>query len=434
MPDLQGVPPRVLPSGAVLPNDPNLSVPATDIGLSDPAYLASLGQGELRAARGVGSAALNSLNSLWDFVKFPGDVAAGKYSLDEISRMAPGYALGLAGLSTPTGAATVPENALGLFGGSKSLTAPIETHAAAELGERIGLSPEAIKDTTGWFRGPDSRWRYTISDEAARLNPLSFRPDAANPKLLNLSSGLGRPLSQVYDNPNFFAAYPDIAKYYVRNLPLKDVVRGASAGFAPETKEFFLSGGTPEQLLSDITHEAQHAIQGVEGFVQGARPTDFLPTDFYPRTKQWADNAKALKTLVRQIHPNFSDREMGQIHSMLAGDMSPEGDRLLARLNPMLRSQLLPLSREALELKLQKHLAHEDYLRVAGEVEARAAQEQLRRRDWTTPIWRHEGYIPFSQQIVKTPRTPGYNLVPVEHDPFQLTPVDHDPFEEGATQ
>jgi hypothetical protein len=71
--------------------------------------------------------------------------------------------------------------------------------------------------------------------------------------------------------------------------------------------------------------------------------------------------------------------------------------------------------------------ADASYNRLAGEVEARAVEEQLERQDWTTPIWQHDAYIPFQHQIVRMPGRGG------QEASFRLTPVDHNPFEEGSS-
>jgi hypothetical protein len=56
------------------------------------------------------------------------------------------------------------------FAGPQAQTADI--HALATARDRIaaGANPEVVRRETGWFRGPDLKWRYEITDEDARIN------------------------------------------------------------------------------------------------------------------------------------------------------------------------------------------------------------------------------------------------------------------------
>jgi len=88
-------------------NDPT---PAVGFGFGvDPTLLSSL-YDAIKTDVGSG------VNALRNFVSTPANIYRGKYSLNQINELAPGYALGLAGAGIPTGAALVPEgDILGAF-------------------------------------------------------------------------------------------------------------------------------------------------------------------------------------------------------------------------------------------------------------------------------------------------------------------------------
>lgn len=388
-------------------------------------------QSEAQFGLGLGQAARNALGSLWDFVKVPGDVYGGKYSLDEISRLAPGYALGLASGGTPVGAATVPENALGIFAGIKSATMSPTSLLRAQTLEKYRNTLNDINELSGWFRGPDKQWRYTISDEAARLNPVGVRPNIVDPSLVAFRSG-ETDLINVLSHPDLFAAYPELAKYQVHPMPFDYTMRGTTGAFNPERKMLWLSGGNPDRVLSSLLHETQHAVQNIEGFARGGGVEEFLPPGFSERAMNAANAGDLLRQDIFNVHPDFTKHDYDEIKAVLSGYMN---DRVLSRLRPDLRNRAVLIGREAMDLRAQRLSAYDKYQRLAGEVEARAVQEQLARRDWTTPVWQHEGYTPFGEQIV-LPQRGAVDLVSVDHDPFamEFTPIDHDPFAEGASK
>lgn len=84
------------------------------------------------------------------------------------------------------GAGAVAPFALGMFLGPKALGADLSLLRKAEQLEKKGFSPETILVKTGWFKGPDQKWRYEIGDTKAAINRAAFDVNTFNPELLHI--------------------------------------------------------------------------------------------------------------------------------------------------------------------------------------------------------------------------------------------------------
>lgn len=137
--------------------------------------------------------------------------------------------------------------------------APETYHLAADRadsGEPAGPGSQVHKDT-GWFVGPDGRWRSELSDAQAQLTN----------KFHELKSGEKMSLSEALDHPELFSRYPEL-----RDMPVTK---------KPDLFDFFQTvqgwkdknglNITPyaKDKLGTTLHEVQHAVQELEGFSQG---------------------------------------------------------------------------------------------------------------------------------------------------------------------
>ena len=186
--------------------------------------------------------------------------------------------------------------------------------------ETAGKDAKAIKFATGWERGADGKWRYEIEDKGRighlsgiDINILKKQVTSAERKLktakkrleearkrgdtegtdkalderytmadaldrattrLNIRNALengqvySAQLRYVIDDPELFAAYPELADMSVMFDPVtRDGIYGA---YNPANKSITLYGKL-YAVSSDraLRHEVQHAIQGIEGFARG---------------------------------------------------------------------------------------------------------------------------------------------------------------------
>ena len=218
----------------------------------------------------------------------------------------------------------------GQFAGPQSETADI--HALANAKDMIarGMDAEAVRRETGWFRGPDMKWRYEITDEDARFvvdnggvvtpeqvaaeigDQITVEPDKRNPELFvarwgqgtdytgafgrteedartnllraiakkrttrnpdafdvnNIKSGSEFSLGEILDHDRLFAAYPDLRMIPVA-FDTSISALGQVNGYGTEMTLNPDRFDTPDDMLSTLLHEVQHLIQRREGFARG---------------------------------------------------------------------------------------------------------------------------------------------------------------------
>jgi hypothetical protein len=214
-----------------------------------------------------------------------------------------------------------PEQLYNQFAGVKARNAPLEKLAIAQQMESKGSSAATIQRETGWSKGVDGMWRFEISDDQvafvkseAVANPAimgyvdrnaviteqgegqfsgrvifggtDVQAEGASPEQVirdlankiaqenglpgfdidNVQAGDEIGLGSLINHPELFAAYPQlqtISVKFVSNV-------GYQGQFDPRKREIEIEiGRTPDQMLSTLLHEVQHAIQTEEGFAVG---------------------------------------------------------------------------------------------------------------------------------------------------------------------
>ena len=193
----------------------------------------------------------------------PGDVAQGKISPQDASDWGPAMAMALMGRGMPA----AETGAAGIFGGRLAKTADLPALYKAQASEIKGATPTDIWHDTGWYQGPDQKWRFEIPDEEPSGEPVkAFGPGSIFP-------GGKAPTSvgQIMQHPALYEAYPDL-----KNMPILWDQPSTQAyhnpGFASLGAEHIaLSPNDPSRLLTPVAlHELQHAVQWREGFPRGA--------------------------------------------------------------------------------------------------------------------------------------------------------------------
>lgn len=166
---------------------------------------------------------------------------------------------------------------------AKTLTGSVK----AFFMEKSGFSADTIKKKTGWFRGPDEKWRFdlTVNPGNTRFKSLPqksfsnfnefYKAALANAKpeysglAENVPSYLDLPLTQVLDSDILYETYPMLRQYRV----VLDT-SGSSGFFNPKEK---VIGVDPSldivNAYETMIHELQHAIQSIEGFAAGSDPS-----------------------------------------------------------------------------------------------------------------------------------------------------------------
>lgn len=329
----------------------------------------------------------------------------------------------------------------GLMAGVKSKALPKDMLYKAQNMEMDGAHADDIWKETGFGRGADNRWKYEINDRAADLNSSAFEmtpasaksmaSKSANPKGWEgievepwhqlITKDVNPKLKDVFNHPELYKAYPELADISVTKVPGMQMLAGVKGYYDPTIKQLAVSPGTLDQTRSIILHEIQHIIQGKEGFSTGANLPVF-------KTKQWKElsdafeaNKKEITDIVKEYFPNnpkiLSDLKyaLNNVeHLPHAEEFAAKGYKYAAENAKKIKDGLelmdqIPQLRESIERiirgeKLIDQMQGElfkKYKSVKGEVEARSVQErrnmtEAQRRNLPPSISED---VPRSQQI-----------------------------------
>jgi hypothetical protein len=269
---------------------------------------------------------------------------------------------------------------LGMFAGLKSSTADLGAHQTAQAMEAAGKSPEEILKATGWFKGADDGWRYEISDAGAKLKaPIGDIPEGSKEHTLG----------NMYEHPELFKAYPELANKRLANLGSSE----KSGLLGERDPEYIGLASDLNNPLNILAHELQHDVQHKEGFEIGSSPYA-MNRDILMR-----DQSHRYNTLAA-AHKGA----MEHYHSLPEG--SPERDSIRQMIGSIREEQ-----RRVNAMSLDD-LAIEKYKQLMGETEARNTEGRLTMDSANrlrTPPWATQEYTN-AQQITKA----STNLDPYE--------------------
>lgn len=213
-----------------------LGAPPPDYGI-DPSVAAALGTGVAK--------------SLWNKAKdvtgIPSRVFDAENQYQQTGKLNPAPYLEAAQLLVGTGMPMAEEGAAGIFGGRLAQKANLAKLNDAKSMEMQGLNPNQIHTGTGWFRGADGEWRFEIPDNKADFHTY------------------GDTVGQTMSHPELYKNYPELA-----NRPTTWEAPIGGGSYNPTTGGINLNmySDTKDQLPIAL-HEAQHAVQHMEGFANG---------------------------------------------------------------------------------------------------------------------------------------------------------------------
>lgn len=251
-------------------------------------------------------------------------------------------------VTAPLVPGSAPAGALGVYGGRLAKTADHAALARAEQMHAAGHADEAIRAETGWFRGPEGKWRFEIPDNRSTV-------DLAGKAALGSDAPDMDPraLSGLLQHPDLFAAYPDLAGAMTTTRLRAGRPEGSWNG-GTGIDRIDASGAHPDDVRSALLHESQHAIQEREGFARGGNEgaVNGMQTSAEERLKSLRDTAMDRYWEVKSRGDNF---ETDPVALMLKDEIDA----------------------------VQAELAHiggggfQGYQRLAGEVEARDVQARM---------------------------------------------------------
>ena len=122
--------------------------------------------------------------------------------------------------------------------------------------QSMNATEEEIYKKTGWILGADGKWRFEIPDNL----------DAVDYGVLH-ENGEAK-LSEVYDNPKLYMAYPQL-----QDIPV--VMENGMENSAGSTNGLRIRIA-PKAGKTTLLHEIQHIIQGYENFASGGSPDSVI--------------------------------------------------------------------------------------------------------------------------------------------------------------
>jgi hypothetical protein len=166
--------------------------------------------------------------------------------------------------------------------GEGAKTAPLKDLGRAKIMlSRGSRTPEEIFRLTGWEKGFDGEWRFTIDDTKATFQPgLLSRGNVVDGLRDKLSKNVSVRLGDVLNHPALFAAYPHLADMNIYLTEGKygskiagkwsDDLPGIHIGTMASFDEGHNRQKTDFEFMSALIHEIQHSIQNSErGFQHG---------------------------------------------------------------------------------------------------------------------------------------------------------------------
>lgn len=327
---------------------------------------------------------------------------ANRYINDPSSRTPLNFGL------TALGALPFVPPAAAIFAGPLAKTAKLDQKTLAEGMEKAGRSRDDIWKETGWFKGPEGKWKFEIDDSGAKFGTVpTWGVLADKPKV-----------GDVFNHAGLYSAYPNTKNFTLSPVGATDRVSGRFLGDGIELN------GTPSRAqssskkqfdtgLADKTsttlHELQHGVQQSEGFARGGNPETMALEWGMAKDKMNFDTTVA--ALVREAEASTN----GYVDeaAKLLNEVGIEVSRAhIDRAMSIGTKQALKAAEEStnalkkygdLGIRGSGDPGNKLYHRLAGEAEARAVQSRMnmnQQQRQATPPWQSYD-VPWEQLIIK---------------------------------
>jgi hypothetical protein len=170
-------------------------------------------------------------------------------------------------------------NPVGMFIGPNAATFNKIMAVKAQELEKLGKTAEEIWQQTGTFRGPDKQWRQEISDKGSKITEDVYNQISANKEFKG-------PMGQALQHEELYKAYPESARIptvmYADEVPSGSVLRGKEGTF--QVPQITVGGPSSMSQRSTGLHEIQHAIQQKEGFARGGNVNEYAIGPMFDKT------------------------------------------------------------------------------------------------------------------------------------------------------
>ncbi len=233
-------------------------------------------------------------------------------------------------LSGPIGAADAISS---LTGGGGSIKNAEATIVPANLIRNAGLINIALErlqrglKPVDVYKGPvDNKLRAVISDAAAKFNSKP-PPGKASADWV---------LGDMIDHPELFEAMPDLKNIKIRPLTAEQKASGLKAAYLHPHKDLpeeirYTTKGIKDgnELLSNMLHEIQHAIQQRGGFQKGANFESVLDAPEFSSMLSQSRNQRLQvddETVFKDLQKDLYKRTAGEAEARAVQYMKTLGD------------------------------------------------------------------------------------------------------------
>jgi len=253
--------------------------------------------------------------------------------------------------------------------------------------EAEGENAKTIRIATGWEKGAEGKWRYEVPDN------IPFLKDTVRQVSKFISENQIE--DNVYQKANYFlpaellSLYPQLNEVTIQFNKNENEQQG---NYNPKTKTISVNIGVyPQNTVSVLLHEIQHVIQDIEGFERGGNvemmntPNDVLESlaDKLP----FKTLSREERSLIKNEYEKNGLKRLPILPTIfdVTSDSPDVIEDFIDKLDVLIK--LFPNEtsyqnlQDALALKLMEmggnDVAFENYLRLAGEVEARNVQARM---------------------------------------------------------
>lgn len=266
-------------------------------------------------------------------------------------------------------------------------TIRLDNLSIARQMEDADKDAKTIKLATGWERGADGKWRYEISDANIKdtidlgkgISKKRFEED-----MLWNSGRLGN----VIEAPELFKAYPQLKDIHIETDSIVNDMP-SNGEFNANSNRITIHAYRLKYLNSILNHEIQHAIQHIEGFATGGTP-EHVEKEFDAAKTEWRARAYAheLEETAKELGGEYNltevENALGKEYKELGmEDLLPDKEIRIKGANYFARGYADRSMDEAIkrfhldESTRSDFNSYVEYMRIAGEVEARNVSARL---------------------------------------------------------
>lgn len=179
---------------------------------------------------------------------------------------------------------------LGIMAGQNAYSASKKKTSFDKAKAKGASDREAFDQSQGYIEPSDNAFRFEIDTSDAKLNKKYFEDSPMEdisdgmpyqrPLLEKIESEEGRPatLGDLLEFKKLYLEYPELSDIEIARVPIRNAAGGTKAAYDPIEKKIYVGTAGPRQMVSNILHEVQHAVQDIEGHTPGAGVQQYLPS------------------------------------------------------------------------------------------------------------------------------------------------------------